>query len=245
MSAKPSPRDEWIEIVRTVAYALLIALVLRVGLFQPFTIPSASMEPALRQGDYVIVSKFDYGWSRYSIPFGPPLPAGRLFGKAPARGDVVVFKLPREPKIDYIKRVVGLPGDRIRISGGAVFVNGKALPRKPLAPGQDTAGVPVARDLETQASGRAYVTYDQGPGHQGDDTETYVVPQGRYFMMGDNRDNSLDSRWPAELGVGLVPADNLVGHARMILVSWRPGASILKPWTWLNLDLSRSFKAVG
>ena len=244
MSTTANARAEMIEIVKTVVYALLIALVLRVLLFQPFTIPSASMEPILRQGDYLIVTKFDYGWSRYSIPFSPPLPTGRVFGKVPARGDVVVFKLPRDPKIDYIKRVIGLPGDRISLTGGVLSVNGQAIPATGLGPGQDTDGVPVAQILERQAGGKTYVTFDRDPGHPGDNFDTYVVPEGHYFMMGDNRDNSLDSRWPPEIGVGPVPAENLVGKARIIAVSWRPGAAVFKPWTWLNLDLRRSFKSV-
>ena len=125
---------ELIEIIKTVAYALGIALVLRVLLFQPFTIPSASMEPNLYQGDYIIVSKFSYGWSRHSIPFSPPIIQGRIFNHAPKRGDIIVFKLPRDNRTDYIKRLIGLPGDKIQIRGGAVFINGKEIEGVPTAP---------------------------------------------------------------------------------------------------------------
>jgi len=242
-SAPPSPgaKSEILETSRTLLAGLAVALALRVVIFQPFTIPSSSMEPGLVTGDYIVVSKFAYGWSRASLPFNPPLPAGRLWGRSPERGDVVVFRLPRDPGQTWIKRVIGLPGDRIRMRGGQVFVNDAPLPQTPLAMVQDhddpSRTVLAAR--ERQPSGRTYVTYDGGPGQPGDDTEVYVVPEGRYFMMGDNRDNSLDSRWPRELGVGLLPAENIVGKADLVLASWKPGAALYKPWTWLNIQWDR------
>lgn len=210
-----------IDTAKAVVTALLIALVLRTVLFQPFTIPSGSMEPALRSGDYVVVSKFAYGWSRWSMPLGPPLFKGRLFGRDPARGDVVVFRLPRDTSIDYIKRVVGLPGDRVQMKGGAVFVNGAPLPSRVLGPGTDPdePQVAVIRRWETQSGGRGYVTLDRGFS-DGDDTGVFLVPEDAYFVMGDNRDNSADSRWPRQTGVGFVPAENLVGRAEVILAGW-------------------------
>ena len=234
-------KDGAIDIAKTVGAALLIALALRVVLFQPYTIPSASMQPGLLTGDYIIVSKFDYGWSRASIPLNPPLPDGRFLSREPRRGDVVVFRLPRDPGQALIKRVVGLPGDRVRIEGGHVFVNGQPLPRRFLGFTADPEEPwrRVAAVEERRADGRAYVTFDRGLGHEGDDLAEVVVPEGTYFFMGDNRDNSLDSRWPREIGVGFVPAENLVGKARWALLSWRPGASILKPWTWPNLRFDR------
>jgi signal peptidase I len=243
----PSFRSELRETLVTLGWALAVALVLRVVLFQPVTIPSASMEPGVQEGDYVVVSKFDYGWSRASIPLNPPLPAGRLFGRAPRRGDVVVFRLPRDPRLDYIKRVVGLPGDRIQLVRGAVLVNGVLIRRTPLDRVADPTSpeVTVTRIRETNAQGRSYLTFDRGPDHDGDDTGVYRVPEGCYFMLGDNRDNSLDSRWPSEIGVGLVPAENLVGRARFILLLWRQGAAIFKPWTWLNLDPARFFRPLN
>jgi signal peptidase I len=243
-AAKP---NELQEIAKTVVAALAIALALRVLLFQPFTIPSDSMEPGLLTGDYVVTTKFDYGWSRYSIPLGLPLFKGRIFGRDPQRGDVIVFKLPRDTHQDYVKRLIGLPGDRVQLKGGTVFVNGRAIPRTPIGPAQDPGSPEVypQQVVETQGAHR-YITFDRGEAHDGDDTEVFVVPERHYFMMGDNRDNSLDSRWPPEvLGVGLVPAENLEGRARFILMSWQPGASILKPWTWLNLRPSRFLRAVS
>ncbi|TAJ70881.1 MAG: signal peptidase I [Phenylobacterium sp.] len=238
---------EAVEIAKTVALALLIALGLRVGLFEPFTIPSDSMEPGLRTGDYVVVTKWDYGWSRYSIPLGLPLFHGRaLERQGPQRGDVIVFKLPRDPKQNYVKRLIGVPGDRVRVTGGTVFVNDRPIRQEEGGFTRDPGSpdVTVRQRVERRPDGRSYMTFDRGPAHDGDDTETYVVPEGRYFMMGDNRDNSLDSRWPPyALGVGFVPAENLVGQARFVLLSWR-GASLWKPWTWANIDLSRIFKRV-
>jgi len=241
-----TPQGEMVEIVKTVVYALLIALVIRIFLFQPFTIPSASMEPTLFQGDYIIVSKFAYGYSRHSIPFSPPLFNGRLFDRIPHRGDIVVFKLPRDGHTDYIKRLIGLPGDRIQMKGGVVWLNGTPLPRQELAPGTETTPFgfsrPVQRFRETMPGGKSYVTNDYGPDGDVDNTDVYVVPPKSYFMMGDNRDNSQDSRYPEAIGVGYVPEENLVGRADIILLSWDDKASLFKPWTWfLDARLNRFF----
>jgi signal peptidase I len=247
-ASKPqSALGELVEIGKTVVYALLIALVIRVLLFQPFTIPSASMEPTLLQGDYIIVSKFSYGYSRHSMPFSPPLFHGRVFDRTPHRGDVVVFKLPRDGHTDYIKRLIGLPGDRIQLRGGVVYLNGKPLPRQELQPSTEVSPFgfthQVQRFLETLPSGKSYVTNDFGPGGDVDDTPVYVVPPKHYFMMGDNRDNSQDSRYPEEIGVGYVPEENLVGKAQIILLSWNDKASVFKPWTWvLDARPSRFFR---
>lgn len=237
---------EALDLFRTVAVGLAIAMVLQTALFQPFTIPSSSMEPGLVTGDYIVVSKFPYGWSRASLPFNPPLFNGRIFERTAVRGDVVVFRLPRDPKQTWIKRVIGLPGDRIQVRGGVVFVNGRALPAEPigLTRTHDDPTLQAAQVRETQPNGRSYVTYDGIDGGQGDDTGEYVVPEGFYFMMGDNRDNSLDSRWPRDMGVGLLPAGNIVGRAELVVASWRPGASLFKPWTWLNLQPGRFLKPV-
>ena len=238
---------ETLDIARTVVMALFIALVLRIVVFEPFTIPSDSMEPGLRTGDYIVVSKWDHGWSRYSIPLGLPLFSGRVLERhGPQRGEVVVFRLPRDTTQNYIKRVIGLPGDRVRVAGGVVYVNDRRIAQRPDGFTRDPGApeVTVAQKIEARPDGRTYVTFDRGDGHEGDDTGTYVVPEGHYFMMGDNRDNSLDSRWPpAAYGVGFVPAENLVGQARFVLASWR-GASILKPWTWANIDVSRLFQPI-
>lgn len=248
--APPSPaagaRREMLDIVRTTGVGLAVALALRVIVFQPFTIPSSSMEPGLVTGDYIVVSKLAYGWSRASLPLNPPLFKGRLLDRTAQRGDVVVFRLPRDPDQTWIKRVIGLPGDRVQVRGGQVFVNGRVLLQTPIGMTHDH-DAPDRKVLavgERVPDGRAYVTYDGGPDQAGDDTEVYVVPVGQYFVMGDNRDNSLDSRWPRELGVGLLPAENLVGRAKFVLVSWRQGASLFKPWTWPDLQWDRLFKPI-
>jgi signal peptidase I len=238
---------ETIEVIKTVVYALLIALFLRVIFFQPFTIPSASMEPNLYEGDYIIVSKFSYGWSRHSIPFSPPIFEGRIFERSPARGDVVVFKLPSDGRTDYVKRIIGLPGDRIQMRQSQLYVNDRPVKRTQKPSVTSDAGFGVLREApqfqETLANGRTYMTQDLEPDGEYDSTDTYVVPEGFYFAMGDNRDNSLDSRVAPPLGVGFVPAENLVGKAQVILLSWKPEASIFKPWTWvLDANPSRFFK---
>jgi signal peptidase I len=243
----PSIAAEALDIGRTVGAALLIALVLRVAVFQPYNIPSSSMEPGLQTGDYFVVSKFAYGWSRASLPFDPPLFAGRLFGRAPERGDVVVFRLPRDPSEAYIKRLIGLPGDRVRVREGVVYVNDRAIPRQAVGAARDhddpTRLVPEV--IETTPGGKRYATFAGAPDGAPDNTGVYVVPTGQYFLMGDNRDNSLDSRWPRELGVGFVPAENLIGRAEMVLLSWRAGVSVWKPWTWItHLQPGRAFKRI-
>jgi signal peptidase I len=246
---KAGALHEVFEIIKTVVYALSIALVLRVLLFQPFTIPSASMVPSLLEGDYVVVSKYSYGWSRHSIPFSPPLFDGRVFGREPHRGDVIVFKLPRDGKTDYVKRLIGLPGDRIQVKSGVVWLNGKPIPRTPLPPAMIDPGfgypMPVDQFRETLPGGKSYVVNDFGPDGDLDNTEEFLVPEGHYFFMGDNRDNSLDSRAPEAVGVGYVPAQNLEGKAQIVLLSWDKQASIFKPWTWFtHARPSRFFKLV-
>jgi signal peptidase I len=245
-AARPGFAREVVEIVKTVGLALVIALVLRVVIFEPYTIPSSSMEPGLVTGDYIVVSKWPYGWSRASFPFNPPLFSGRFLNRAPARGDVVVFRLPRDPGEVYIKRLIGLPGDRVQVKAGEVFVNGKPnlRQRTGLAEDHDAPGRIVPRVVETAQNGKRYVTFGGAPDGEGDNTDVYVVPQDTYFFMGDNRDNSLDSRWPKEVGVGFVPAENLIGRAEVVMWSWREGSSLLKPWTWLKLDFSRFFERV-
>jgi signal peptidase I len=243
-SEPKSAANETVEIIKTVFWALVIALFLRVLLFQPFTIPSASMEPNLYEGDYVVVTKFSYGYSRYSIPFGPPLFKGRIFEKPPQQGDIAVFKTPRDNHTDLIKRVIGLPGDRIQMKDGLLYINDKQVPRVPAGSVKEDVGEGYIRDVarfrETLPNGRSYLTDDFGPDGQLDNTDVYTVPPGNYFMMGDNRDNSADSRVPPEAGgVGYLPAENLVGRAQIVLVSWNKGASLFKPWTWLNLNLNR------
>jgi signal peptidase I len=241
-----SASNETVEIIKTVVFALLIAFVLRVLLFQPFTIPSASMEPNLYEGDYIVVSKWSYGYSKHSIPWSPPLFDGRILGKGPARGDIVVFKLPRDNKTDYIKRVIGMPGDKVQMIANKLYLNGApvkdvVVSRAELA---DVFGPrPVTQVRETLPNGKSFMTQDYGPGGDLDDTPVYEVPAGHFFMMGDNRDNSIDSRVEMSAGVGMVPAENLVGKAEIIMFSWSPGASLFNPVSWFaNLRPSRFFK---
>ncbi|MBX3476503.1 MAG: signal peptidase I [Brevundimonas sp.] len=237
--------NETVEIFKTVFFALLIALVIRVFLFQPFTIPSASMEPNLYEGDYIVVSKWSYGYSKHSIPFSPGLFQGRILDRAPKRGDIVVFKLPRDNKTDYIKRLIGLPGDTIQMRANRLYINNELVPDVVLSQSQveDMFGPrPVTRLRETLPGGKTFTIQDWGPGGEVDDTGVYSVPAGHYFMMGDNRDNSVDSRYDVNSGVGLVPAENLVGKAEIILFSWTPGASLLNPVSWFaNVRPSRFF----
>lgn len=235
------------EIFKTIVFALLIAMVLRIFLFQPFTIPSASMEPNLYEGDYIVVSKWSYGFSKHSIPFSPPLFDGRIMGSAPKRGDIVVFKLPRDNKTDFIKRVIGLPGDRIQMIANKLYINDKPVQDVVVSEQEinDIFGPrPVTEVRETLPEGKSFMTQDFGPGNDLDDTPVYEVPAGHYFMMGDNRDNSIDSRVEQSSGVGMVPAENLVGKAQIILFSWKPGSSLWNPVSWFNVRLDRFFNVL-
>ena len=237
--AKPSAASETIEIVKSIVYALLIAFVLRTLFFQPFTIPSASMEPNLYEGDYIVVSKWSYGYSRHSV--WPSLPSsldGRFLGRTPERGDVVVFKWPGDDRTDYIKRLIGLPGDRIQVRQNRLYLNGVLVEdqvtgtRLGNAPWGERDAIQIR---ETLPGGRSFNIQDFGDEGELDNTEEFVVPTGYYFMMGDNRDNSLDSRAPTDVrGVGFVKAENLLGKAQIVMFSWTPGASLFKPWTWFT-----------
>ena len=209
-------------IVNTIL-GLAIALSLRSFLYQPFNIPSASMRPTLLVGDYVFVSKFAYGYSRFSLPYSERLPAGRLFAREPAPGDVVVFRVPKDA-VDYVKRVAGLPGDRIQMKQGELFINGVAVKREPLADDraqQDACGsdVPgrVKRWRETLPNGASYETLDCVDNGFMDNTDVYTVPPGHFFALGDNRDNSTDSR--VLKSVGYIPFENLIGRVSIVFFS--------------------------
>ncbi len=233
------------ETVSVIVQALVLALVIRTFLFQPFSIPSGSMRPTLLEGDYLFVTKWAYGYSRYSLPFGPDLFSGRIWGAEPKRGDVAVFKFPPNPSIDYIKRVIGLPGDRIQMKGGQLFINGVGVPREKVGqidnPDITEVDRPVDVYRETLPNGVSYDTLDLTPNGIGDNTREFVVPEGHYFMMGDNRDNSSDSRF----SVGFVPYENLVGRANIIFFSIADGASPLEIWKWPTLmRASRLFNPV-
>lgn len=229
------------ETVSVIVQALLLALVIRTLLFQPFSIPSGSMRPTLLEGDYLFVTKWAYGYSRHSLPFSPPIFSGRIWGAEPERGDVAVFKFPPNPSLDYIKRVVGLPGDRIQMRDGQLFINGEAVKREKVGeitnPDITEVDRPVEVWRETLPNGISYDTLDLSPNGIGDNTREFVVPAGHYFMMGDNRDNSADSRF----SVGFVPAENLIGRANIIFFSIA-GASPLELWKWpTSMRASRLF----
>jgi signal peptidase I len=207
------------ETVRVVVHALIIAVVIRTFLFQPFNIPSGSMMATLLIGDYLFVSKYTYGYSRFSFPFSPPLFSGRIFGSNPERGDVVVFRLPRDDSTDYIKRVIGLPGDRIQMIDGVLQINGQAVKREraeDYVGTEDGPGIKrIKRWKETLPNGVIYYTLDLADNS---------------FMMGDNRDNSTDSRVLSQ--VGYVPIDNIVGRAEIIFFSVGDGEAAWKVWRW-------------
>jgi signal peptidase I len=234
---------------------VLIVVIFRSFVFSPFNIPSESMLPRLINGDYLLAAKWPYGYSRYSLPFSVPLITGRIFPRQPEPGDVVIFKAPPLNNMDYIKRVIGLPGDQVQMIGGVLHINGVAVPKQRVADFElpvssnthcylpqfeavraDGAQVcHYPRFRETLPNGVSYFVLDLGRTPQ-DDTPPIMVPEGHLFLMGDNRDNSLDSRFPPVpgQGIGIVPQANLVGKASIMMFSTDGSAQWLKPWTWLT-----------
>ncbi len=234
---------------------VVIVVIFRSFIFSPFNIPSESMLPRLLDGDYLLAAKWPYGFSKYSMPFSLPVIPGRIFASQPERGDVVIFKAPPLNDTDYIKRVIGVPGDTVQMVGGVIHLNGKPVQKDkiadfivPVSPNTPCASIQFEdrtgdgtlfcrypRYRETLPGGRSYEVLDLGLTPQ-DDTAPVVVPEDHIFLMGDNRDNSQDSRFPAQPGggIGLVPQDNLVGKATIVMWSTDGSVEWLKPWTWFT-----------
>jgi signal peptidase I len=245
--AKKKSAGGILDTAKTIVYAVLIALVVRTVAYEPFNIPSGSMIPTLLVGDYLFVSKFSYGYSRYSLPFGLPLFSGRIFFHSPERGDVAVFKLPTDNSTDYIKRLVGLPGDRIQVKNGILYINDQPCPRQRVDDYIYEEGgsvMPLARYIETLPNGRTHPIIKLGDNGPLDNTQVYHVPPGEYFAMGDNRDNSQDSRVLS--AVGYVPAENLVGRAEFIFFSTDGSARLWEFWKWpFAIRYNRLLHGVG
>ena len=223
-----------LENIKTIVYAGLIAVGIRTVAFEPFNIPSGSMIPTLLVGDYLFVSKYSYGYSRYSMPFSPNLFSGRIFGRLPERGDVVVFKFPRDNSTDYIKRIIGLPGDRIQVRAGELYINGTLAPRRLIGDyvAEDQIRMVVREYIETLPNGRQHPILKETDSGYMNNTPEFRVPEGHVFAMGDNRDNSSDSRVMDGNGVGFVPVQNLVGRAEFIFFSVDARAPWWEVWEW-------------
>ena len=233
------------ETAKTVLYAILIAIGVRTAAYEPFNIPSGSMIPTLLVGDYLFVSKFSYGYSRYSLPFGMPLIPGRIFFTEPERGDVIVFKLPSDNKTDYIKRIVGLPGDTVQLKQGILHINGKPVKREKVDDFvvRDSLGnyIRTPRYLETLPGGRQHYILEITDNTDYDNTPLYTVPEGHYFAMGDNRDRSRDSRFLDD--VGYIPRQNLIGRAEFMFFS--VNGTVWEIWKWAKtVRFERIFQGI-
>ena len=247
---RPGKSDGLWETVKTVIYAVLIALIIRTVAYEPFNIPSGSMIPTLLVGDYLFVSKMSYGYSKYSLPGSVPLFSGRILASGPERGDVAVFKLPTDPSKDYIKRIIGLPGDRIQVRQGRLYINGTIVPRRRIEDytyisQTNPFRVPVkaAQFIETLPNGVTHRILEvSGDTSEHDNTREFVVPAGHYFAMGDNRDNSQDSRTSQ---VGYIPAENLVGRADILFFSVNGEARLWEVWKWpIAIRFRRLFNTI-
>ena len=234
---------EYRETLQTIVIAVLIALGIRTFAFEPFNIPSGSMIPTLLIGDYLFVSKFSYGYTRYSFPFSPPLFEGRVFGGLPERGDVAVFRKPGEEDTDYIKRIVGLPGDRIRMIRGVLHINGEAVKREKILEGREEGSFGFTEYIETLPNGRQHLIRERSDTDVADNTVEYLVPEGHVFAMGDNRDNSQDSRRLND--VGYIPVENLIGRAEILFFSHDGTARFWEVWRWpWAIRFSRIFDGI-
>lgn len=240
-----SAKEEVSEFAKTALIAIILAVLIRTFLYEPFNIPSGSMKPTLEIGDYLFVHKPSYGYSRYSFPFGFAPIKGRVWADAPERGDIIVFKLPSDPSIDYIKRVIGMPGDTVQVRNGRLYINGELVERRLTSTKRVSdpyrGSVVMKEYLEILPGGARHAIYEEDDNQPLDDTPLYTVPDGHYFMMGDNRDNSQDSRVTSL--VGPVPYENLVGKADFIFFSTDGSASIFEFWKWPSaIRYERFFK---
>ena len=229
--SKRKPEGKF-EFIKTIVIAGALALGFRSLLFEPFNIPSGSMIPTLLVGDYLFVSKYSYGYSRYSFPFGMAPFDGRIFETPPERGDVAVFRQPQNESVAFIKRIVGLPGDRVQVVNGVLHINDVAVnrDRKGFATASDGYNViRFAVYQETLPNGKSYLIQERSDDDLLDNTNVFLVPEGHYFMMGDNRDNSRDSRTTS---VGLVPVENLIGRAERLFFSHNSSAHLWEVWKW-------------
>lgn len=230
-TAKRQSRGGLWDTFKIIIQALILALLVRTFLFQPFSIPSGSMEDTLLVGDFLFVSKYSYGYSRYSLPFAPDIFGGdRIFASQPKRGDIVVFK-GLDGETDFIKRLIGLPGDRIQMIDGVLNINGEPVEME-LVEGDPGNNFGLLRYRETLPNGVTHDILDRTRNGLYDNTEIFEVPEGRYFFMGDNRDNSTDSRAGARGGVGFIPFENLIGRAEIIFFSVEDGANAWEFWRW-------------
>lgn len=225
--------ESWGETFRTVIYAIVIAGCIRTFFFEPFKIPSGSMYPTLEIGDFLFVSKYTYGYSRYSFPFGKPAFEGRIWQDLPERGDVVVFKFPGDNKTDYIKRIIGLPGDTVQMKDGRLYINGEMVQReevgKYVIDEYTILPMTYTEYVETLPNGRQHRILEASDDKSTDNTVVFKVPENHYFMMGDNRDNSNDSR----KDVGFVPFDNIEGKARFLFYSHDDKVVWYNPISWI------------
>ncbi|MDF7775327.1 signal peptidase I [Sphingomonas sp. AOB5] len=259
--APEKPQSEWRDLASFLLKLAIVVFIVRSFIFSPFSIPSESMLPRLLIGDYLFITKWNYGYSKHSLPFSIPLIPGRVFPGTPERGDVVVFKAPPQNNTDWIKRVIGLPGDTVQMRDGQLILNGKAIPKEPIADfvlpispnftaekcgdfidKNDPTLCRIPRFRETLPNGKSYEVLDQGmqtcfiptrvcP----DNTDLYTVPAGSVFLMGDNRDDSADSRFPhSQQGIGYVPMENLQGKAVLSFWSTDGSANWFLPWTWFS-----------
>jgi signal peptidase I len=243
-----APQEDGIkETIRTIVFAMVIALLIRTFAFEPFNIPSSSMVPTLLIGDFLFVSKFTYGYGSTGTFWGAAPFAGRVGGREPHRGDVVVFKLPRDNSTDYIKRLIGLPGDTVQMRHGILYLNGVPVERDKLAQPVAEQGVTPPESavdyLEHLPDGPTHIIRKLGDDEPLDNTDVFVVPPHHYFFMGDNRDNSQDSRTK---NVGYVPEENLVGKAEFLFFSLDDGAHFWEVWKWpWSVRWNRLFSKIG